>query len=190
VSEPRLIEDPRLPALIAAVLGLIAGLAAKQAIALQAGVIPKPLEILADILILGMILIIVMTAHYYKPNMPVESVALMAAVLAMWGPRGVGALVAKIRKGMDSQLQSLAKTIIEPVEPAHRATMVDTHGVVLNPDSPNQGEQSIHPLPPAASPVAKLRDVLPLESHIPVDQADAIARLDQATSDDDGDDNG
>lgn len=193
MSKLRLLEDPRLPTLIAAVLGLVAGLAAKQAISLQAGIVPKPLEVLADIMVLGVILIIVMTAHHLRPGMSVEAVALVSAVLAMWGPKGVGVLAARIRKGMMGSFEAMGKAIIEPIEPVHRPTMVDTGGVVLNPHDPNFGKPTAYPqgeeLAASIVPIAKLRDVLPLEPHIPVDQAEVIARLDQVTADKDEDGN-
>src|SRR5690349_3097542 len=117
--------DPRLPFLISAILGLIAGVAAKQAVSITAGHYPKPISILADVLILGIILIIVMYIHQVRPTIPLEGIALLSASLAMWGPRGIAALLSRFKVGALTAAEQAAKTLLNPVEPVRRPTVAE-----------------------------------------------------------------
>jgi hypothetical protein len=168
----KLLEDPRTPVVIAALLGLVAGVTAKQAVTIATGRIPKRVELVADVLILGMILIIVMYVYSLDPKMPPEAVALLSSTLAMWGPKGIAALVARIRQGMLGSAEAIGRSFLEP---AHRPTIIE-EGVVMNND-PNhggrrQGELTQRPelmqkAHEEGVPIAKLRDVIPLEETPP-----------------------
>jgi hypothetical protein len=169
-------EDPRLPFLLSAVLGLIAGVAAKQAVSIQAGQYPRPVSILADFLVLGMVLLIVMYVHAIRPQVPLEGIALLSAALAMWGPRGIAALLNRFKKGALSAAESAARTFLDPVEPVRRPTVAEA-----------VEEEKVEAMDPARentsakkAPVRRLRDVLPVEDKLPVDEVQLIAEVDKA----------
>jgi hypothetical protein len=169
-------EDPRLPYAIAALLGMIAGVAAKQAVAIQSGNFPKPYAMLADILVLGMVWLIVMYVHGIRPGIPLEGIALLAAALAMWGPRGIAALLNRFKHGALNAADSFTRSVLDPVEPVHRPTVVDAvdrerqelDGTI---ESENKFAQK--------APIRKLRDKMPIESLLPADEVKLLGEIDQ-----------
>jgi hypothetical protein len=169
----RLSEDPRLPYAVAALLGMIAGVAAKQAVAISTGNYPKPISILADILVLGMVFVITMYILSWKPDMPVEGLALISAALAMWGPRGIAALLNIFKAKAIGVASGIANTQpLDPVDTVRRPTVVDKK------ETPEEdGSETIYA---KKSPIRKLRDKIPLEEQIPADQAELLGKVDRA----------
>ena len=168
-------EDPRLPYLVSAILGMIAGVAAKQAVTLQSGRYPKPLVILADFLVLGMVLVIVMYLHAIRPKIPLEGIALISGALAMWGPRGIAALLTKFKAGALDAAQSAAKTLLEPVEPVQRPTVAETAEKEREEAMFSERENEFA----RRAPMRRMRQVVPLEDKLHADELRLISELDK-----------
>ena len=172
-------EDPRLPYVLAAILGMIAGVAAKQAVMIQTGVYPKPVSILADFLILGVVFLLSMYAHSVRPSIPVEGIALLSAALAMWGPRGIALLLSRFKKSALAAAEEAANSFIDPVEPIHRPVVPEAvereKEAAMNPMTENLSAKT--------SPIRKLRDKIPVEDQLPVSEAQLIADADRVAPD-------
>lgn len=175
-------DDPRLPFVIAVILGMIAGVAAKQAVSITSGVYPKPVAILADFLVLGMVFFIVMYIHSVAPKIPLEGIALISAALAMWGPRGIALLLDRFKKSAVSAAQSLANQLLDPVEPVTPPTVSGArqreHEVATNP--PSVERENIYG---KTAPVRRLRDIVPLADQMPADIVSKVGKLDRADPD-------
>ena len=169
-------SDPRLPFLIAALLGMIAGVAAKQAVSLSTGDVPRPISLLADFLVLGIIMLIVMYAHSKWPTISLEGIALLSAALAMWGPRGIAALLSKFKIVTLTAAEQYARSL-SPVEPTHRPTV--SEAVDREKEEAVRYEDDFG----KKAPIRKLRDVIPVEEEIPVDEATLLGKLDQVAPD-------
>jgi hypothetical protein len=167
-------EDSRLQYAIAAILGMIAGVAAKQAVMMTSGQVPRPISLFADVLILGMIWIIAMYAHQRVPSLSLEAIALFSAALAMWGPKGINKLLVKFQQGALRAADTLVDTYLPQVDPVHRPTNIgalDEEAKMRDLDSEGYGAQA---------PIRKLRDVVPLLPDIPADMARDLGEMDKA----------
>jgi hypothetical protein len=115
--------DPRIPHLVAAVLGMFIGVAAKQAVHISSGKWPTWKSLLADVLILGIILLIVMYVNYMKP-MSLEGIALLSAALAMWGPKGIATLLERFKRVvLTTADQSLRQSVGQSLREAESAPL-------------------------------------------------------------------
>jgi hypothetical protein len=166
-------DDPRLPFAIAAILGMIAGVAAKQAVALSSGNIPRPIAIVADFLVLGIVWVIAMTTHSWKPNIPLEGIALLSACLAMWGPKGIAALLNRFKYFASTAADSILRSYLSPVDPVHRPTVMEA--------VEREKEEAVYDEDRYAkvAPIRKLRDIIPLEDTTPSDEVELLARMDR-----------
>jgi hypothetical protein len=159
---------------------MIAGVAAKQAVAIQAGTYPKPISIIADVLILGMVLLITMYLHQVRPSIPIEGIALISASLAMWGPRGIAALLARFQKGaLAAASEASRQWLVPPVEPVSTPTVADA--------DQREREEAMNPAYETkfgkTAPIRRLRDEIPLEGQLHVDELKLIAEADKAAPD-------
>lgn len=174
-------DDPRLPFVFTALLGMVAGVAAKQAVSISSGVYPKPVSIFADFLVLGMVFLIVMYIHSIDPKMPPEGIALLSAALAMWGPRGIAALLERFKSGALGAAQTMAKQMLVPVDPVNPPTVsaarIEEHEMAK--DSTIESEN----LFAKTAPTRRLRDVIPLQETLPADFVAKLAEADQAAPD-------
>ena len=166
-------DDPRIPFAIAALLGMIAGVAAKQAVAIQSGLYPRPIGIFADLLVLGVVFLMAMYLHHWKPQLSVEAIALFSAAMAMWGPKGIAALASRWQRGALSAAETLARQMLKPVEPTHRAT--DETAPVRERSEEHTDENTFA----KKSPIRKLRDVVPLKKDIPADEVILLNEADK-----------
>jgi hypothetical protein len=184
-------EDPRLPYAIATVLGMIAGVAAKQAVALQSGQFPKPISIIADILVLGMIWLMAMYMHSKFPGITIEGIALLSAALAMWGPRGIAALLGKFKVGALAAAEQAARQMLPSVEPTHRPTVTEAidrereEAVEYDNRPRTEGvyEQTHEDKVGRTAPIRKMRDVLGIEPNTPADEMTLLGKIDQVAPD-------
>lgn len=176
-------DDAWLKYAFAAFLGMIAGVAAKQAVAIQSGVFPKPISVLADFLVLGMVFLMSMYLHQWKPQIPMEGIAFFAAAMAMWGPKGIAALISRLHKGALSAAESLAQQVLRPVEPVHRPTVME--GVDREREMAFKDENKFG----QTAPVRRMRDVIPLEKVIPADMTGLLEGVDKADLGEDAEDN-
>jgi hypothetical protein len=171
--------DPRLPYVVAIILGMIAGVAAKQAVSITAGKYPKPIGILADCLVLGIVFLIVMYVHAERPSIPVEGIALISSALAMWGPRGISALLQKFQVGALSAAEAAAKQFINPVEPVRRPTVPEA--------VEHEREEAMDPARETKhaqkAPVRRLRDIIPPEEQLPADELGLLSQMDRLDPD-------
>jgi hypothetical protein len=167
-------EDPRLPYAIAAVLGMIAGVAAKQAVALQTGQFPKPILIIADFMVLGMVWLMAMYTHSKFPGVSIEGIALLSAALAMWGPKGIAALLGRFKVGALRAAEQAAHSILQPVDPISRPTVIEA--VDREKEEAVRHEDHFG----RTAPIRKLRDTIPVDRDgTPADQQALIGRIDQ-----------
>lgn len=165
-------DNPKLGVLLVAIMGMVAGIAAKQSDVIYGGRWPKGRELFADILVLGMVLIIVMYVYTIRP-MPYEGVALLAGSLAMWGPKGIAALVSRFRKGALVAAQQAAKTILDPPGADPAAAGDATNDQLFG--------SRIHDYSAQVGPVRQLRtDLLP--GKLPTDQQALLGKLDNVPS--------
>jgi hypothetical protein len=165
-------DDPRLPFAIAAVLGMIAGVAAKQAVAIQTGHYPRPIYIFADFLVLGIVWLIAMYTHKLWPDVALEGIALLSAALAMWGPKGIAILLKRFTTTAASAAEAVARSYI-PVEPVHRPT--DEGGIERERVEAMDSEDTSA----KKAPIRKLRDVIPLEKELPGNMAAPLFKMDK-----------
>lgn len=172
-------QDPRVPYIIAAILGMIAGVAAKQAVSITSGHYPKPISVLADFLVLGIIFLIVMYVHVEYPKITVEGISLLSAALAMWGPRGINALLHKFQKGALSAAEAAARQFIDPVEPVGPPTVSEAkeqeRKEAMDPERENRIAKT--------APVRRIRDIIPLEGQLPSDEVQLLSEVDKAVPD-------
>jgi hypothetical protein len=170
-------DDPRLPYAVAALLGMIAGVAAKQAVALQSGEIVRPIGILADILVLGMVWLLVMYVHSVRPGIPLEGIALISAALAMWGPKGIAALLTRFKKGALGAADQFTRSVLDPIDPVHRPTVVEA--LDREKEEAMDGQTERENTYANKAPIRKLRDVIPPETQIPVDFVELTGKIEE-----------
>lgn len=170
-------EDPRIPFAFAVLLGMIAGVAAKQAVALSVGNYPRPLSIVADFLVLGMVFLIVMYVHSARPSIPVEGIALISAALAMWGPRGIAALLNRFKRGALFAADTATQAMLEPIEAISKP--------IASGAGAREREEAVtrEDFSGRTAPIRKLRDVEPVQPELPSDQVALLGKLDQAAPD-------
>jgi len=167
--------DPRIPFVIAAILGMIAGVAAKQSVSITSGVYPRPISVLADFLVLGMIFLIVMYVHSIYPRIPVEGISLLSAALAMWGPRGIAVLLQRFKQGASAAALQAAKQLIISVEPVQPPTVASEEAKMEASDDENTYAKK--------APARRLRDVIPLQDKTPADMVGKLAEADRVDPD-------
>lgn len=156
---------------------MIAGVAAKQAVAMQAGDYPKPISLLADVLVLGMVWLLVMYIHSARPGIPLEGIALISAALAMWGPKGIAALLTRFKKGALAATDTFTRSVLDPIEPVHRPTVVEA--LDREREEAMDGQVERENLYANKAPIRKLRDVYGLELRAPADEVELLGQIDQ-----------
>jgi hypothetical protein len=168
---PSWLAHERIPWAVAALLGMLAGLAAKQAVTISEGNVPRPMQIVADVLILGVVFLIVMYVHAAMPSVPLEGIALLSASLAMWGPRGISRLVAAIRRKVGKATGlDLSDKEYATVDVISRPTVSDLPASYYVPQDEDQAAK--------LSAIAKIRDISPVSKTLPVDILQQLSTID------------